>query len=196
VRRAQASDPWAVDRLLRRYQKKVYAIAYQLSGFDGEEARDAAQEALLQVFRNIAQFEGRSRFSTWVHRVTVNSCLDAKRRRRRWLRMILPSRVDGGDREGENEFENIPAPQEDTDPVAVISGAELRRDVTRALERLSEHQRIVFKLKVFQDMSIPEIAEVTGMAEGTVKSHLFRATRSVRDQLHAWTRREGKGGDP
>lgn len=196
MRRAQASDPVAVDRLLRRYQKKVYAIAYQLSGFDGEEARDAAQEALLQVFRNIAQFEGRSRFSTWVHRVTVNSCLDAKRRRRRWLRMILPSRADGGDREAENELENIPAPQEDTDPVAAIRGAELRRDVTRALERLSEHQRTVFKLKVFQDMSIPEIAEVTGMAEGTVKSHLFRATRSVRDQLHAWTRREGKGGDP
>lgn len=196
MRRAQASDPWAVDRLLRRYQKKVYAIAYQLSGFDGEEARDAAQESLLQVFRNIDRFEGRSRFSTWVHRVTVNTCLDAKRRRRRWLRMILPSRPETGDREADNELENIPAPQEDTDPVAGISGAELRRDVTRALERLSGHQRTVFKLKVFQEMSIPEIAEVTGMAEGTVKSHLFRATRSVRDQLHAWTRQDGKGGDP
>ena len=195
VRRAQADDPWAVDRLLRRYQKKVYAIAYQLSGFDAEEARDSAQEALLQVFRNIGRFEGRSRFSTWVHRVAVNTCLDVKRRRRRWLRLILPRRPETDEREAEDELEKLPAPEETTDPVASISGAELRRDVTRALDRLSEHQRTVFQLKVFQEMSIPEIAEITGMAEGTVKSHLFRATRSVREQLHAWARREGKGGD-
>jgi RNA polymerase sigma-70 factor (ECF subfamily) len=194
IRRAQAGDPAAVDRLLRRYQKKVYAIAYQFSGFDTEEARDSAQEALIQVFRNIDRFEGRSRFSTWVHRVAVNTCLDAKRKRRRWLRMILPPRPETADREAENELENIPAPDEGNDPVATISGAELRRDVTRALGRLSEHQRTVFQLKVLQEMSIPEIAAVTGMAEGTVKSHLFRATRSVREQLHAWARRDGIGG--
>jgi RNA polymerase sigma-70 factor, ECF subfamily len=196
VRRAQAADPWAVDQLIRRYQKKVYAIAYQVCGFDAEEARDSAQEALLQVFRHIDRFEGRSRFSTWVHRVAVNTCLDAKRRRRRWLRMILPRRPDPGDAEPENELENMPAPEEGSDPVTAISGSELKRDVTAALGRLSEHQRNIFQLKVFQEMSIPEIAEITGMAEGTVKSHLFRATRSVREQLHAWARRDGKGGVP
>lgn len=196
VRRAQAADPWAVDQLIRRYQKKVYAIAYQVCGFDAEEARDSAQEALLQVFRHIDHFEGRSRFSTWVHRVAVNTCLDAKRRRRRWLRMILPRRPETEDGETENELENIPAPEDGSDPVTGISGNELRRDVTAALDRLSEHQRTVFHLKVFQEMSIPEIAEATGMAEGTVKSHLFRATRSVREQLHAWARRDGKGGVP
>lgn len=196
VRRAQAADPWAIEQLIRRYQRKVYAIAYQLCGFDSEEARDSAQEALLQVFRHIDQFEGRSRFSTWVHRVAVNTCLDAKRRHRRWLRMILPRRPEPGDREPDNELENLPAPEDGNDPVATVSGAELRRDVTEALGRLSSHQRTVFELKVFQEMSIPEIAQATGMAEGTVKSHLFRATRSVREQLHAWARHDGKGGDP
>jgi RNA polymerase sigma-70 factor, ECF subfamily len=194
VRRAQADDPWAVDQLLRRYQKKVYAIAYQVCGFDAEEARDSAQEALLQVFRHIDDFEGRSRFSTWVHRVAVNTCLDAKRRRRRWLRLILPRRSESGDGEPDQELENIPAPEGESDPVATLSGGELKRDVTEALGRLSDHQRTVFQMKVFQEMSIPEIAEATGMAEGTVKSHLFRATRSVREQLHAWARREGEGG--
>lgn len=194
VRRAQADDPWAVDQLIRRYQKKVYAIAYQVCGFDAEEARDSAQEALLQVFRHIDDFEGRSRFSTWVHRVAVNTCLDAKRRRRRWLRLILPRRSESGDGEPDQELENIPAPEGESDPVATLSGGELKRDVTEALGRLSDHQRTVFQMKVFQEMSIPEIAEATGMAEGTVKSHLFRATRSVREQLHAWARREGEGG--
>lgn len=75
------------------------------------------------------------------------------------------------------------------DPVSSLSSAELKRDVMGALRGLSEHQRTVFQLKVFQEMSIPEIAAVTGMAEGTVKSHLFRATQSVRGQLRQWVER-------
>jgi RNA polymerase sigma-70 factor (ECF subfamily) len=188
VRRARANDPVAVDQLIRRYQKKVYSIAYQMSGSDPEDARDCAQEALIQVFRNLARFEGRSRFSTWLHRVVVNTCLDARRRRKRWLQMIFSRRSDRQEAGEEDAvLDTLPAADNGSDPVANISGEELKRDVTDALSRLSEKQRMVFELKVFQEMSIPEIAAATGMAEGTVKSHLFRATQSVRDQLHRWT---------
>jgi RNA polymerase sigma-70 factor (ECF subfamily) len=190
VRRARDNDSWAADQLVRRYQKKVYGIAYRLCGFDPEEARDMAQEVFLQAFRNISQFEGRSRFSTWLYRVAVNACLDARRRRRRWIDMILPWRgkkEDGQD--PADALETIAAPEDGNDPVSSVSNAELKRDVKRALRRLSEHQRTVFQLKVFQEMSIAEIAAVTGMAEGTVKSHLFRATQSVREQLHRWVER-------
>jgi RNA polymerase sigma-70 factor (ECF subfamily) len=190
VRRARDNDPWAAEQLVRRYQKKVYGIAYQLCGFDAEEARDTAQEALLQVFRNLGQFEGRSRFSTWLHRIAVNACLDARRRRRRWFRTILPWRAEKHDEPGpEDPLDNVPAPEDGTDPVSSLSSAELKRDVMRALRGLSEHQRTVFQLKVFQEMSIPEIAALTGMAEGTVKSHLFRATQSVRAELNQWVER-------
>jgi len=187
LRRARENDPGAVDQLVRRYQKKVYSIAYQMSGSDPEEARDCAQEALIQVFRNLGRFEGRSRFSTWLYRVVVNTCLDARRRRRRWLQMIF-TRRPGKQNEADADpiLENLPAPEDGMDPVSNVSGEELKRDVTDALQRLSEKQRTVFQLKVFQEMSIPEIAAVTGMAEGTVKSHLFRATQSVREQLHRW----------
>jgi RNA polymerase sigma-70 factor (ECF subfamily) len=187
VRRARENDPGAVDRLIRLYQKKVYQIAYQMSGSDPEEARDCAQEALIQVFRNLGRFEGRSRFSTWVYRVAVNTCLDARRRRRRWLRMIFTRRSGmQDDADAETILDNLPAPEDGMDPVSNVSGEELKHDVADALRRLSEKQRTVFQLKVFQEMTIPEIAAVTGMAEGTVKSHLFRATQSVRDQLHRW----------
>jgi RNA polymerase sigma-70 factor (ECF subfamily) len=187
VRRARENDPAAVDQLIRRYQKKVYSIAYQMSGSDPEDARDYAQEALIQVFRNLARFEGRSRFSTWLHRVVVNTCLDARRRRRRWLQMIFirrPEKQDAADTDP--VLDNLPAPEDGTDPVSNVSGEELKRDVTDAMRRLSDKQRTVFQLKVFQEMSIPEIAAATGMAEGTVKSHLFRATQSVRGQLRRW----------
>lgn len=190
IRRARENDPAAVDQLVRRYQKKVFGIAYRLCGFDPEEARDNAQEALFQVFRNLGQFEGRARFSTWLYRTVVNTCLDAQRRRRRWFRMILPARSAKRDEADlEDPLDNIPAPEDNMDPVANLSGAELKRDVLQALRRLSENQRTVFQLKVFQELSIPEIAAVTGMAEGTVKSHLFRATQSVREQLRDWVER-------
>jgi RNA polymerase sigma-70 factor (ECF subfamily) len=187
VRRARENDPGAVDQLIRRYQKKVYSIAYQMSGSDPEDARDCAQEALIQVFRNLARFEGRSRFSTWLYRVVVNTCLDARRRRRRWLQMIFTRRPDKQDADDADPvLDNFPASEDGTDPVSGVSGEELKRDVTEAMRRLSDKQRTVFQLKVFQEMSIPEIAEATGMAEGTVKSHLFRATQSVREQLRYW----------
>jgi RNA polymerase sigma-70 factor (ECF subfamily) len=188
VQRARDNDPAAVDQLIRRYQKKVYSIAYQMSGSDPEDARDSAQEALIQVFRNLSRFEGRSRFSTWLYRVVVNTCLDARRRRRRWLNMVFTRRSgkkDAAD-DADSILDNLPAPADGKDPVSNVSGEELKRDVTDALKRLSEKQRTVFQLKMFQEMSIPEIAAATGMAEGTVKSHLFRATQSVRDQLRRW----------
>jgi RNA polymerase sigma-70 factor (ECF subfamily) len=187
VRRARENDPGAVDQLIRRYQKKVYSIAYQMSGFDPEDARDCAQEALIQVFRNLSRFEGRSRFSTWLYRVVVNTCLDARRRRRRWLQMVFTRRSERQD-EGDADpiLDNLPALEDGTDPISSVSGEELKRDVMDAMGRLSDKQRTVFQLKVFQEMSIPEIAAATGMAEGTVKSHLFRATQSVRDQLRRW----------
>ena len=86
----------------------------------------------------------------------------------------------------EARSKTLPAPEEDGNPLSNVSGGELKRDVMAALDTLSANQRTVYQLKVFQDMSIAEIAEVTGMAEGTVKTHLFRATQAVRAQLHRW----------
>jgi RNA polymerase sigma-70 factor (ECF subfamily) len=146
-----------------------------------------AQEALLQIFRNLKRFEGRSQFSTWLYRVAVNACLDSRRRRRRWSNILLPWRAERQDgRDTATVIESLPAPEENGNPLSNVSGGELKRDVMAALDTLSANQRIVFQLKVFQDMSIPEIAEVRGMAEGTVKTHLFRATQAVRAQLRRW----------
>jgi RNA polymerase sigma-70 factor (ECF subfamily) len=187
VRRAQHGELPAIEALIGRYQKKVYGIAYQFCGQDRAEAQDMAQEALLHVFKNIKRFEGRSRFSTWLHRVAVNACLDLRRRRRRWTELIFPWRSTPGDnRPPPDPMESIPAPPESGDPLAQVTGNELKRDLASALEALSAQQRIVFQLKVFQDLSVAEIAEITGLAAGTVKSHLFRATHSVRARLRSW----------
>lgn len=187
VRRAQHGDSRAIEALIGRYQRKVYGIAYQMCGLDKTEAHDMAQEALLQIFRNIKRFEGRSQFSTWLHRVAVNACLDMRRRQRRWTQNIFPWRWGNrSEQEPGDAIESLPAPPDSEDPLARVSGNELKRDLGAALDRLSTNQRVVFQLKIFQELSIAEIAQATGMAEGTVKSHLFRATQAVRTYLRRW----------
>ena len=187
VRRAQNGDSRSIEALIGRYQKKVYGIAYQMCGLDKTEAQDMAQEALLQVFRNIHRFEGRSQFSTWLHRVVVNACLDMRRRRRRWTQIFFPWRRESrNDRDSTDLIESMPDPVQAGEPLARVSEKELRQDLAAALDRLSINQRTVFQLKIFEELSIEEIAQATGMAEGTVKSHLFRATQAMRAHLRRW----------
>ena len=190
VRRAQEGDREAVEALVRRYQKMVFTTAYQFSGFQLDDAQDAAQEAFLKVFRRIRQFEGRSSFSTWLYRIVVNTCLYEGRRKKRWQKIVMPWRFSNK-RDGEDSttLENRPDSSQNADPTSILRGREFGKDVAKALEGLSDKQRMIFQLKAFQEMSIPEIAEVTGLAEGTVKSHLFRATQALRRRLGEWVER-------
>lgn len=187
VLRARAGDPQAIDQLVAAYQHTVFAVAYPLCGFDRDEAMDVTQDTLIQVFRKIGQFEGRSSFGAWIRRIAVNASLLALKRKKRRLQLIIPWRFFEKDEDEERPFD-MPADGdggEPTDPLEALSAKELNRDVRKAMESLSEKQRMVFVLKVFEEMTIAEIAEVTGMALGTVKTHLFRATRTVRDRLTA-----------
>ena len=187
VRRAKADDPWAIEQLVLRYQQKVYAIAYQMLDGDAEEARDRTQDAFLQAFRSIKRFKGKSSFYTWLYRIVINTCIDARRRRNRWKEVFFPWRLDR-DKDGaeKNLLEEFADADPGSDPLAAASGRQLEDDVKSALDKLSRRQRTIFQLKVFQEMSIAEIAETMELAEGTVKSHLFRATRIVQEQLKGW----------
>jgi RNA polymerase sigma-70 factor (ECF subfamily) len=188
VRRAQMEDPWAIEQLVLRYQKKVYAIAYQMLSGDAEEARDRTQDAFLQAFRKIKQFRGKSSFYTWLYRIVINTCIDARRRRKRWKEIFFPGRLDKNkDHAPQTSLEEFPDTKGNSDPLATVSRRQLEGDVKSALNNLSERQRTIFQLKVFQEMSIAEIAGSMGLAEGTVKTHLFRATRAVQKQLKGWT---------
>lgn len=187
VLRAQAGDADAMDAIIAAYQHMVFTVAYPLCGFDRDEAMDVTQEALIQVFRKIGQFEGRSSLGAWIRRIAVNASLLALKRKKRRLQFILPWRLFENE-ENEERPLDLPGDADGAgfkDPLEVLSTKELTRDVRKAMEGLSEKQRTVFVLKVFEEMTIAEIAEMTGMALGTVKTHLFRATRTVRDRLTA-----------
>ncbi len=187
VERAQGNEPWAFEELVRRHQGRVHSIAHHMCEGNTEEASDMTQEAFLRAFRNLRKFRGESTFYTWLYRIVINTCLDGRRRRRRWEQMLSFSRSRQADEEGDEEpLATEPDPAIDSNPLEVLSGKLLSRRLRRAMASLPERQRVAFQLKVLHGMNIREISKVMDAAEGTVKSHLFRATRSLQEALKDW----------
>jgi len=188
VKRAQNDDSWAADQLLRRYYEKAYGIVYRMCNGDAEEAADLVQESFFKAFRNLKKFKGDASFYTWLYRIVINTCLDGRRRKQRRkgiFSLWRPRRKDG--EEMDQPLEKQPDPKDSANPLSSFRGKQLQKQVLSALGALSDKQRMAFELKVFEDMTIGEVAKVMGAAEGTVKTHLFRATQHVRQTLSEWT---------
>ncbi|WP_373500181.1 RNA polymerase sigma factor [Desulfococcus sp.] len=194
VQKLREGDSAAAEELIRRYRQKGFGIACTLCDGDRDAALDYTQEAFVKVLGSIGSFQGKSSFYTWFYRILVNTCLDGRRKRTRWERLI-PGRKNRSrdDSVPEPGVEDYPAPEEAGDPYTAVRGGDLARDLDKALEALPEKQRTVFQLKVLHGMALSEIARMTGAAQGTVKTHLFRATRALREALSDW--REDNGAD-
>jgi len=184
VARARKSDQRAIEDLVHRYQQKAYAIAYHFTDGNVQDAEDFTQEAFLRAFQNLENFRGDSSFYTWFYRILVNVCLDGRRRRSRWQKIFLPWHRDSADK-GLSPEER-PDPEAHERSLKAISEKELSRDIRESLKSLPEKQRLAFQLKALHGMSIQEVARAMGTAEGTVKSHLFRATQFLREKFKDW----------
>jgi RNA polymerase sigma-70 factor (ECF subfamily) len=189
VARARDGDRTAFGDLVRMYQGKAYAIAYSMCSGDGEEARELTQEAFLRAFQSLKNFRGKSSFYTWFYRILVNICLDNRRRRGRWEKIFSFWRSDQNEKASSGDANaQYPDPRESSNPMTSLSNKQLAQEIRQALASLPEKQRVVFQLKVLHGMQIREIAQIMGSAEGTIKSHLFRATHFMREALQEWTK--------
>ena len=185
--RAREQDKGALNELFNRYLDKAYAIAFNMCSGDHEQAQDITQEAFLKVLKNINRFRGESEFSTWLYRIIFNTYLDSRKQRLKWGHIFSfwwIKKDKGGS--GKEVLEELPDKNEIKNPLNVLQTKYFEQEIQKALHLLPEKQRIVFQLKVINEMSIKEIAKITGSAEGTVKSHLFRATRSLQKTLNDW----------
>lgn len=191
VDRLKAGAHWPAEVLVRRHQEKAYAIALTMADGDREEAWDMTQEAFLKAFRKLDSFQGCAAFYTWFYRILVNTCLDGRRRQIRRERRFLPWRWGRSDKaDSVSKAEEPPDMDSDSNPLEMLNGKELAGEINRAVGSLPEKQQTAFQLKVLHGMTIREIAAVMGAAEGTVKSHLFRATRRLREILKDWVETE------
>ena len=184
VGRARTHDQQAAEELVHRYQQKAYAIAYHFTGGNVQDAEDLTQEAFLRAFQNLENFRGDSSFYTWFYRILLNVCLDGRRRRNRWQKIFLPWQRDSTDKALSPE--ERPDPEAHERSLKTITEKELSRDIRESMRSLPEKQRLAFQLKALHGMSIQEVARVMGTAEGTVKSHLFRATQFLREKFKDW----------
>jgi len=181
---ARRSDQRAIEDLVHRYQQKAYAIAYHFTDGNVQDAEDFTQEAFLRAFQNLENFRGDSSFYTWFYRILVNVCLDGRRQRNRLQKIFLPWQRKSAEKRLSPE--ERPDPEAHERSLKIISEKELSRDIREAVKSLPEKQRLAFELKALHGMSIQEAARVMGTAEGTVKSHLFRATQFLREKFKDW----------
>lgn len=157
----QKGDRRAFDRLVLKYQKMIYRLAVRYTG-SHQDADDLAQEIFLRAYRGLGAFRAEARFSTWLYRIGVNACLN-------WV---------GGRRAGEKLPDHLVDPR----PGALerLSRDEASRELREAISKLPDKQRATLVLRVYQDMSHKEIAEVMESPVGTVKANLFFAIENLR----------------
>jgi len=167
VTRAKDGDRLALEALCARHAPRVERLARRLL-HDPEDARDAAQEALAKLCVRLKQFRGDSQFSTWLHRLVVNTCRDAAERRQ--LRVHEPLADDLSS--GPND-----------DPVHAARTSELRRELCDSLAGVSDQQAQVVLLRDALGYSFEEISAASGMPVGTAKCYAHRARNSLRERL-------------
>lgn len=190
AKRAGDGDRSAADKLVHRYYPKVYRLVHRMSDGNADAAEERTQDIFLKVFSHIKSFRREAAFSTWVYRIAVNTCLDDRKRRKRWKMLLTPWPFGRKKEEGSDNADDLPDARPGFDPEALLRGRQLDGAVRAALETLTDKQRAIFHLKMDDELRISEIAVIMGMAEGTVKSHLFRATRSLRGRLKEWIEKE------
>ncbi len=179
VRAVQQGDMTAFEHLVHRYDARVLNIASRF-GNSREDAKDIYQEVFLRVFRNIEKFEGRSEFSTWLHRITTNVCLTFRSQKKKEYAQMA-NYTDGGDDHDPVEH-SVPGPR-DSWPDRSLESGEIAGRVQNALAKLSPQQKLVFIMKHYEGYKLREIASMMKCAEGTVKRYLFSATQRLRFQL-------------
>jgi RNA polymerase sigma-70 factor (ECF subfamily) len=184
VARAREGDQEAFRVLVERYQGRAHLLAIRVFG-DEEQARDAVQDAFLKVHSNLGRFENRSSFYTWLYRLVMNVCLDAKRRDRSSRFVDTP---ELGDLERVATHETMPASEQhfrvhEEAPDDALDRSLLRDAVARAITALPDAARETLILREVEGLSYSEIAEALDIPKGTVMSRLHYARRRVQELL-------------
>lgn len=180
VRALRRRDEEAFSELVRVYQHKVFNVIYRIVG-DRQEAEDVAQEVFVAVFKYIDSFRGEAKFSTWLYRIATNR---AKNRIKYLARRSQNKHQDIADTP-ESKINANPFGGGVFRPDEKALGNELHVIIKEGLASLSEEHRAVIVLRDVEDMTYQEISEVLEVAEGTVKSRLYRARVTLKDYVES-----------
>lgn len=175
IEKVKNGDDQAFEELVVRYQNKIYNLALRMTG-NADDAFDMTQEAFVRAWRGLETFQFESSFSTWLYRLASNLCIDFLRsqKRRRTVPLVF-------EEDGEEKQYDLPDPH--PEPEAVVLAAEEQRVLEQALNELEPEYRQIITMRVIDDLSYTQIAQILGVKEGTVKSRLSRARERLRKKV-------------
>ncbi|MEA2570450.1 MAG: polymerase sigma-70 factor, subfamily [Acidobacteriota bacterium] len=179
IDRTLAGDEAAFAAIVERFQRRIYRVAFAIVRNEAD-ADGIAQDTFVQAYTHLRKFEGRAELETWLTRIAINRSRDTLRRRRF---VSLFTRSDDG--EG-REIMLVEPIDERPDAERQLMSRQLRVAIERAVERLSSQQKVIFRLRHYENLALEEIAEHLGLSAGTVRAHLFRAIHKVRKELSGW----------
>lgn len=171
VRQILAGDRDAFERLVSRHHRRVFGIAYRMTG-SAADAEDLCQETFLRVFRSLGRYDGRLPFVPWLRKIACNVVLNQLRDRAPERRLTRPA---------EPQDDEIGAPG--AGPEATAASRQRQARIDRAISALPDAQRLAFTLKYVEELSTDEIAETMNAPRNTVKSWLLRAREHLRETL-------------
>ena len=166
VRRAQAGDLNAFELVYREHSARTYALCLRLVGGDANDATELLQDVFIRAWRKLDTFRGDSAFSSWLHRLAVNTLLENARTEKRRSARVLPM----------DDTSRLPG-------AARASGIELKMDMEKAIASLPKGARLAFVLHDVEGYQHQEIAAQLSVSVGTVKAQLHRARRLLRERL-------------
>jgi len=187
VQAAKGGDVGAFEELVKRYDRNVFRIAQHITQ-NREDAEDVVQEAFLKAYRNLQQFQGQSKFYTWLVRIAVNEALMKLRRRK-------PERTVSLDEDIKTDEDSVPREVADwsPNPEQQYNQAELREILTKTIQGLPSSFRTVFVLRDVERLSTEETAEALELSIPAVKSRLLRARLQLRERLSRFFQKRENG---
>ncbi len=188
ARRVQEGDYLSFEELVKRYEKKIYNLAYRIMG-NKEDASDVLQDTFLQAFRKIPSFKEKSLFSTWLYRIAINMCLMRKRKQKKMETVSLDVPILT---ETQDEIKREFADDWSKNPLATLENKELKNILENAISSLPENYKTVLLLRGINGLHNEEIAKMLNISLPAVKSRLHRARLFLRDKLSQYFKGYGE----
>ncbi len=175
VSRFQNGDESCFDELVKKYQNKIYSLAYRMV-HNSEDAWDLAQDTFVRAYKGLAKFKKKSAFYTWLYQICVNLCINFSRKSAR-QKTYNYEKID--------ETMIMQSPTNKT-PETDLKQKKLQTALHAAIKELPEQQKAVFLLRQYDGLKNDEVAKVVGCSTGAVKAHYFHAVRKLRVLLQEW----------
>jgi RNA polymerase sigma-70 factor, ECF subfamily len=185
VEKARLGDPLAFSELVNQYERKIFRLAKHITNSD-EDAEEVLQEAFLKAYEHLNEFQGNSKFYTWLVRIAVNESLMKLRKRKSDKTVSLDETIDTGEETVVREIAVWEGNPEDR-----YSQEELRGILDKAIQSLRPAFRTVFVLRDVEDLSTEETAAALDLSVPAVKSRLLRARLQLREKLTRFFKRKG-----